>query len=77
MAKKKKQSDAFTSLTWNDLEDWAGGKIVSRGKNYQRQGHVTDLALKEDGSLVAWVKGSRRYATKVEIGSDGLPNSIR
>ena len=24
-------------LTWNDIGEWAGGKIVSRGKSYQRQ----------------------------------------
>ena len=76
MPKNKKQLDSFTELTWDDLEEWAGGKIISRGKSYQRQGRVSDLAVTDDGSLLAWVKGSERYATKVEIDSDGVPYSI-
>ena len=44
MARKRKQADPFEALTWNDLTDWAGSKIVSRGKNYQRNGYVKDLA---------------------------------
>jgi len=75
MPKKKKRLDRFINLTWNDLEDWAGGKIVSRGKNYQRQGRVSDLGVTDDGSLIAWVEGTERYATRVVIGEDGLPDS--
>jgi len=41
MTKKKTQLDRFADLTWNDIEDWAGRKIVSRGKDYQRGGHVS------------------------------------
>jgi uncharacterized Zn finger protein len=51
MAKKKTQLDQFADLTWNDLEEWAGSKIVSRGKNYQCQGHVSDLAVTDDDGL--------------------------
>ena len=76
MPKKKKQLDAFTDLTWDDLQAWAGGRIVSRGKSYQRQGRVFDLAATVEGSLVAWVKGSARYTTKVDVDSDGRPKSI-
>ena len=43
MTTKKKQLDRVSDLTWNDIEDWAGGKIVSRGKDYQRRGHVSGL----------------------------------
>jgi uncharacterized Zn finger protein len=75
MPKKKTQLDRFADLTWDDFEDWAGSKIVSRGKNYQRQGRVSDLAATDDGSLVAWVDGTERYATRVVIGDDGLPES--
>jgi len=58
MPKKKTQLDRFPDLTWDDIEAWAGGIIVSRGKNYQRQGRVADLVVTEDGSLIAWVDGS-------------------
>ncbi len=76
MPKKKTPLDRFADLSWNDIEDWAGGKIVSRGRNYQRQGRVSDLAVTDDGSLIAWVDGTERYATKVVMGEDGLPVSI-
>jgi len=49
MPKKKTKLDRFADLTWNDIEKWAGGKIVSRGKTYQRQGRVSDLAVTDDG----------------------------
>lgn len=76
MPKKKTQLDSFADLTWNDLEEWAGSKIVSRGKTYQRQGRVSDLAVTEDDGLIAWVDGTERYATKVGMDDDGLPDSI-
>ena len=46
------------------------------GKSYQRQGLVSDLAITDDGSLIAWVAGSQRYATKVVMDEDSLPDSI-
>jgi uncharacterized Zn finger protein len=61
----------YDDLTWADLEGWAGTRIVSRGKNYQREGNVRDLALTPEGGLVAWVKGARRYATLVKMGKSG------
>lgn len=76
MPKKKPKLDRFADLTWNDLEDWAGSKIVSRGKNYQDQGRVCDLATTEDHGLIAWVGGTERYATKVIMGDDGLLEAI-
>ena len=72
MARKRKQADPFEALTWNDLTDWAGSKIVSRGKNYQRQGRVSDLAVTDEGVLVAWVEGTERYATRVFFEDDEL-----
>ncbi|MBW1784908.1 MAG: SWIM zinc finger family protein, partial [Deltaproteobacteria bacterium] len=50
-------------------------KIVSRGRSYQQQGRVSDLAVTDDGSLIAWVRGTRRYATRVTMDEDGLPDS--
>ena len=76
MTNKKKRLDRFTDLTWDDLNEWAGNKIVSRGKSYQRQGLVSDLAVTDDGSLIAWVEGSQRYATRVVMDEDGVPDSI-
>ncbi|MCB2148968.1 MAG: hypothetical protein KQI81_20975 [Deltaproteobacteria bacterium] len=76
MPKKKTKLDKFIDLTWNDLEEWVGRKIVSRGKNYQRQGRVCDLAVTENDGLIAWVDGTERYATKVVMDGNGLPDSI-
>ena len=76
MSKKKTRLDRFADLTWDDLNKWAGSKIVSRGRSYQQQGRVSELAITTDGSLIAWVKGSRRYATKVVMDEDGFPDSI-
>jgi len=75
MPKKKTRLDRFSDLTWNDMEEWAGEKIVSRGKSYQRQGRVSDLAATDDGSLIAWVDGTERYVTKVKMDEDGLLES--
>jgi len=76
MPKKKTPLDRFSDLTWNDIEEWASGKIASRGKSYQRQGNVSDLAVTSDGSLIAWVEGTKRYATRVVMDENGLPDSI-
>ena len=59
--------DLFTGLTWDDLNKWAGSKIVARGHAYQKQGLVSELAQAEDGSLIGWVDGSDLYATRVGI----------
>ncbi len=75
MLDKKTPLDRFADLTWKDIETWAGGTIVSRGRNYQRQGRVTGLAVTDDGGLIAWVKGSERYATMVVMDEKGLPDS--
>lgn len=75
MSKKKTKLDKFAELTWNDLGEWAGSKILSRGKHYQRQGCVCDLAVAADNGLIAWVDGTERYATKVVMAADGKLDS--
>jgi len=75
MARRRKKIDPFEGLTWNDLTAWAGNKIVDRGKSYQRSGYVKDLACTPDGSLVAWVEGTKRYAVRVFF-EDGELESI-
>ena len=64
---KQLQADPFTALTWDELQDWAGPVIVSRGQRYQRSGQVHGLARTTRGGLVGWVLGSERYATSVEL----------
>jgi len=73
MAKKKK--DPFIDLSWDDLREWAGSKIVSRGQSYQRQNLVSKLALLDNGGLLAWVDGTHRYATQVTFDEDCLLES--
>jgi uncharacterized Zn finger protein len=66
MAQKHSQADPFNDLTWDDLQEWAGATIVSRGQSYQRSTRVHELARTSHGGLVAWVLGSHRYATTIE-----------
>lgn len=67
MAKRKK---IFEDISFDDLKHWAGDKIVARGQTYKKQ--VADLRRTGDGALLAWVKGTSRYATKVWIHGTGL-----
>ena len=66
MAQKHSQTDLLKDLTWDNLQEWAGAAIVSRGQRYQHSGQVHDLARTSRGGLVAWVQGTRRYATTIE-----------
>ncbi len=63
----KQRNKDFQDITWFDLESWAGSKIVSRGRSYQRNKYVSDLAITGAGELVAWVEGSSTYATIVSL----------
>lgn len=63
---KKRTNKKMHDLTWADLEAWAGTKIVSRVTSYQKNGYVRDLAVHE-GGLIAWVRGTENYATKVSL----------
>src|SRR4030042_2256930 len=65
MSKQAKKD--FQNLSWFDLESWAGSKVVSRGKSYQRSKSVRELAITGAGEIVAWVEGSTTYATKVSF----------
>ncbi|MDF0676785.1 MAG: SWIM zinc finger family protein [Nitrospira sp.] len=69
---KHSQADPFKALTWDELQGWAGAVIVSRGRRYQRDRLVQDLARTSSGGLVAWVLGSQRYATRIETEDDEL-----
>lgn len=54
----KRTNKGFQDITWFDLESWAGSKIVSRGRSYQRNKYVNELAITRSGELLAWVEGS-------------------
>jgi uncharacterized Zn finger protein len=62
---KRIQSSGWADLTWDDLVNWAGDHSVSRGRAYQRQRRVLDLAISEDSRLLAIVTGGERYAVIV------------
>lgn len=66
----------FHTLSYDDLTDWAGSRIVSRGRNYQKQGRVNDLAITLDGGLLSWVDGTRAYATHVFFTENGQLGSF-
>ncbi len=70
-ANREKGLERFAALTWDDLNAWAGRTIVKRGQNYQRDGLVQELVLCSDGGLVAWVRGSETYATRVAFDAEG------
>ncbi len=61
------EKDPYADLTWEDLEDWAGTTIVSRGRTYQRNSSVSELGITPEGALIAYVLGSTRYVTQVAI----------
>jgi len=62
----------FKELSWPEIQDWAGATIAARGRSYQRGGHVAGLARTAAGEIVAWVHGTRRYATLIDIDQEGL-----
>ena len=58
MAKRKKVSDPFAELSWDDINLWAGDRIAGRGRRYQASGKVSELVKSSDTDLIAWVDGS-------------------
>src|SRR5262249_53893887 len=61
----------WQTLTWDDLSDWAGSRSLERGRSYQRGGRVHGMARTPNGGLIAWVLGTERYATCVEVQPPG------
>ena len=72
MKKESLKRDRFEKLTWHDLEQWAGSRILSRGQSYQRSRRVKELAQTQTGALVAWVHGGQKYATEVDFEDEEL-----
>jgi uncharacterized Zn finger protein len=56
-------------LTFDDLDHWAGEKIHTRGRSYSKR--VDGLHRTPENELVAWVTGTRRYATLVRLDDQG------
>jgi uncharacterized Zn finger protein len=75
MGQKRPTTNRFAELTWSDLQEWAGSSTVSRGRSYQRNRQVQELVCTSTGSLLAWVQGTQRYATRVEITEGRLPSA--
>jgi uncharacterized Zn finger protein len=65
MTRKNPKRDLLKQLTWDDLEEWAGSRVLGRGQGYQRSRRVEGLAQTQKGEIVAWVQGGKRYATVV------------
>ena len=65
--------DHWASLTWGDIAEWAGERSMSRGRAYQRQGRVRELAVSAEHGLLATVVGGARYSVGVwwEPGGNG------
>ena len=58
------------SLTWDDLNDWAGGTVVNRGEAYVTRVH--DLANTDENHLTAAVHGQQVYRTEVWYENESL-----
>ncbi|MDR3073370.1 MAG: SWIM zinc finger family protein [Deltaproteobacteria bacterium] len=76
MAERQTKFPGIESLTMNDIVAWAGHTIASRGQAYQRDGLVENIAIAEDGTLLADVRGSERYSVMVTVADEGLPRSF-
>ena len=63
--KRLNKAAGWAVLTWDDLDRWAGSRSVSRGRSYQNQGRVKDLAISADDRLLATVQGGDRYVVSV------------
>lgn len=72
MPENRSKDDIFKELTWSDLRQWAGDKILERGKNYHLRKRVQKLARTPGGGIVAWVNGTKQYATIVDMEDEEL-----
>jgi uncharacterized Zn finger protein len=75
MKRETLKKDLFEKLSWHDLEQWVGSRVLSRGQGYHRDQRVKGLAQTQTGGVVAWVQGGQRYATEVDF-EDGKLISV-
>jgi uncharacterized Zn finger protein len=76
LAERLKKANLWQNLTWDDLAEWAGGRSVSRGRTYQRQGRVKNLGMAVDGRLLADVHGGQRYVVTVRRADDSPRDAL-
>jgi len=67
MSGRASKADLFRQLTWDDLQAWAGSRVLSRGQSYYRDRRVHGLAQTQTEGIIAWVHGGQRYATEVDF----------
>ena len=67
MPSENENADLFRALKWSDIEEWAGSKTISKGKDYQLTGRVKVLKRTPEGGLLAMVRGRRDYFTEVSL----------
>lgn len=65
-------TEKWESLTWDDVASWAGDRSLARGRTYHRQRRVHDLAVSDEGRLLATVAGGDRYTVSVWWEADSL-----
>ena len=65
----KKLAALLTSLTYDDINQWAGEKIRARGEDCIER--VSDLCRTADDELLAWVAGNENYVTLVRFDEEG------
>src|SRR5262245_22698351 len=70
---RTRKARRWEDLEWTELEEWCGDRSLERGRSYFRSGHVSQLAKASDGTLLATVRGTERYATAVSLGGDDGP----
>ncbi|TVL99851.1 MAG: hypothetical protein CV087_16530 [Candidatus Brocadia sp. WS118] len=71
----KNLEEDFRELTWNDLMDWVGSRILKRGEDYFRRGRVTNLRIAPKG-ILATVSGTDEYTTLVTVHGQGQQKEI-
>jgi uncharacterized Zn finger protein len=62
----KDMINRFKKLTWDDLENWAGNRILNRGENYFKKGLAKNIRVAPEG-ILANVLGTSHYITFVSF----------
>lgn len=75
MTDRRDAASSWTDLSWGDLEAWVGARSLQRGRAYQRQERVLDLACSAEGVLTGTVQGSYLYRTVVWRAAGGALSS--
>lgn len=76
---KVSRNESWSVLNWDDLTEWAGSRSVDRGRAYQKQRRVHELAISDDGRFLATVTGGvhpeRSLAIYRQRVDDHLPHA--